>query len=119
MTRSMFSTVFSAGVLICGFASQPALATAALNTCNVSNECRARILTLYSLGDDMFVVLESHLLPSSCTAAQWGYYWKLPLATAGDRARYALLQQAYATGEAIELMASGSNCTVARVGIGE
>jgi len=49
-------------------------ATVPSNTCSAStNECRAKIVTIYHDDTNAYVVLQGHILPSVCTAAGWGY----------------------------------------------
>jgi|SRR5712672_2875938 len=94
-------------------------ATASMNTCNSSNECRANVVTVYSVGDNGFVVLAGHIIPSICTGAAWGYYWSFNLTDSGDKARYATVLSAYLAGQPVELRTFDSSCHAVTVGLGE
>jgi hypothetical protein len=115
--RTLITSVI--GVALLGVSASRAHATAPLNQCNSSGECRARLASVYTQGQYAYVVLQGHLLPSVCTNAQWGYYWVLPLATDADRARYAMMLSAYLAQEVVEIRALDAACTVMASNIGE
>lgn len=100
--------------------SPEANATASMDSCNnTSNECRARIATVYVDGGWAYVFLEGNLKPSLCTAAYYTYSWSMDLAGAGAEARLAMLLAAYAAGDAVELRTYSASCglTAARLGV--
>jgi hypothetical protein len=93
--------------------------TASLGSCNAANECRAPLVTVYSSGANAYVVLANHLIPSICTSAGWGYYWKLNLVDNADKARYAMLLAAWTAGQIVELRTYDATCLVTAVNLDE
>lgn len=101
------SIVLAVSLLSASFA-QSAHSSTVLNTCSNSTgtgECRAALVTVYSVGNQGYAVLANHLLPSVCTGAPWGYYWSLDLTDTVARARFAMLLSAFLSGQPVELRA--------------